>query len=132
MVWTTKPCARSAAGTTSRPRLRSMKNSSGSAIAVDYPATTRRFVLRSAAGRDANDVLDLFHRHRKVLRYICDRVAGQKAVDKILYTGAAVREDRQAERDLGIDHYRSLAVNRELNMRCPAVVAVRDALQVVA
>src|SRR5687768_1203910 len=114
MTWTTAPASRSASGTTWRPRLRSMKNSGGEAEG------------------NPDHVLHLLGGHAEVAGDIGEAVAGLEAVDEILDARAAVHDERLPERLARIYGDLRPRIGRQLKPLGPTVIAVRDALEVVA
>ena len=88
--------------------------------------------LRSGTCRDADDVLDLVERHGEVVGDVADRVAGQEAIDEVLDACAAAVTNGRPNATSGSTTTSALPVDREPYLGRPAVVAVGDALQVVA
>src|SRR4051812_39216426 len=112
MVCTTRPAARSASGTSTAPRLRSMKNSGGEST------------LRPEG---------LFDLLRRDLELSGDGVKGvprEEPVQHVFQTSAALVEDRLAEAATRVNHDVSGAVGGQPDPCGIAVVAPGDALQV--
>ncbi len=74
----------------------------------------------------------LIDRQAEVVRDVADRVARQEPVDELLDARATLGEEGKAECDVRVDDHVRAAVDRQLDLRSPAVVAVGGPLQVVA
>lgn len=61
---------------------------------------------------DTDHVFDLVGRHPEVVSDVRDAVARDESVDEILNPGASVNDEREAERDLRVDHHLRVAVCR--------------------
>ena len=102
-------------------------------IAADCAAETAREVVQAAV-RIATLITSstLIDRQAEVVRDVADRVARQEPVDELLDARATLGEEGKAECDVRVDDHVRAAVDRQLDLRSPAVVAVGGPLQVVA
>ena len=81
---------------------------------------------------NADHVLHLLGGNAEVSRDLGEAVAGLEAVDEILHARAAVHDYRLTKRLTRIDRDLSFGVRRQPQSLGPAVIAVRDPLEIVA
>src|ERR1039458_2281978 len=109
-----------------------MKNSmAGRSSSPDFPALSGRASGRRSGG-DTDYVLDFGLGDTEILGDVRQRVPRHEAIDEILDPRTAVNDQRHPKRSPRIDDDIRVLVGRQANPGGPAVLAVGDALQVVA